>query len=463
MQVGRRSFLKGLGAAAAFGAAGIRGRAARARVPVKPVSILVLDFKGAWDVHATFAARTNPDVNPFGVYAGASTGAMRLSNVLLRGRDTLVKRDSAAWGRRIPGIEETANGWSVIGALRHSLSFDVDDHLQTARFMGRGYLSRLDAPGLGTVIRKATRVDSLAPPGVVVQVGNASGEMSAAPGDWLPYAPLLVAPDALPLGAGAEIAGTGLQRAIDATAKGRRQALARGKIERLRAAADALVKYRPFFVDPAVHTASPDAAGARFEAGLLGDKSPTNAQLIEALGGNGMPDEAAIALGIRCLEGGARFVAVGIAQHDSHENENFDVYVRDAQLLAGTSFLLEELGLADRVLVVALSEMARSTYRGFYNDANGTDHGPTGLVTPKGLRGSNRQSIFLAHGPIKSGREVYTADPVWGDPVGAPCISAELLAFLAECAGVEREDHPWNQSPDGVPLDADALHRGLVA
>jgi hypothetical protein len=459
----RRTFLKGLGAAAAFAATGLGKGIARARVPVSPVAILVLDFKGGWDVHATFAGRTNPNVNPFGVYEDTDTGAMRLSKCLFRNRDALVKRDSAAWGRRIPGIEDMAKHLSVVGALRHATSFDVDDHVQTARFMGRGYLSRLDAPGIGAVIGKHVRAESLAPPGIVLQVGNASGEMAYAPGDFLPYAPLLTGPDVLPLGDGTAIAGSALQRAIDGPARDRRQALARGKIDRLRAASEALVKYRPFFVDPAVHTGVSKFGAARLEAGLLGAKSPTNAQLIDALGGEMSIDSAAVALGIRCIEGGSRFVAVGIGQHDSHEKEDFDVYVKDAQYLAGTLFVLEELGLADKVLVVALSEMARSPYEGFYNDGGGTDHGPVGLVTPKGLRGSNRQSVFLAGGPIKGGREVYPADAEWGDPVGTSCISAELLAFLAECAGVEREDHTWNESPDGVPLDADALHRGLVA
>jgi hypothetical protein len=138
------------------------------------------------------------------------------------------------------------------------------------------------------------------------------------------------------------------------------------------------------------------------------------------------------------------------------------MYVRDAQVLAGISFLLTKLGLDKKVLVVALSEMARSPYQGTtYNAGSGTDHGVIGLTTPRGMHGSNRQSILLAHGPIIPGREAYPADPEYGDPIAGPCITAELLAFLAENAGVAREDHPWSASPGGAALSADNLTKAL--
>jgi Protein of unknown function (DUF1501) len=469
MFFGRRDFLKGASAiaAAAFASGGLGLRAARARVPVSPVAVLVLDFTGAWDVHASFAARTNPSVNPHGLYTGADTGIVRASNVLFRERDTIVNRTSTAWGTTIPGFEDEAHEFSVIGAMRHAKSFTLDDHVQTARFCGTGYLSRLDAPGLGTIIGRYANQNTNAPPAVVINAGNSSSEMARAPGAWLPYAPLPLSSSALPIAGDAAVAGGAMEAAIDAASRGRRSsALALAKADRFLAYKTAFRRYRSFFLDAAVHTTFAANLEARYTTGLLGAQSPTSRQLLEPLGGSGDAAEGALALAFRCLEGGSRFVAVGIGSHDTHENEDlaYAQYVHDAQLLAGVSFLLKKLALHDRVLVVALSEMARSTYEGtFYNAAMGTDHGPSGLVTPRGLHGSNRQSVLLAHGPIRSGVEVYPADPEFGDPVGEPCITAELLAFLAECAGVERESHPWSTSPDDVPLSADALAKGLIA
>jgi hypothetical protein len=467
MSFGRRRLLKGAaGAIAAIASGGVGLRTARARVPVSPVSVLVLDFTGGWDVHASFAARTNPAVNPNGIYTGADTGVVRASNVLFQERDSLVNLTSSAWGMRVPGFEAEARDFSVIGAMRHAKSFTLDDHVQTARFCGTGYLSRLDAPGLGTIIGRHAPQSTKAPPAVVINAGNSSAEMARAPGAWLPHAPLPLSHTSLPIAGEDAVAGGALEAAIDAASRGRRaSALALAKTDRLLAYKTAFRTYRSFFLDPAVHTASDASLESRYATGLLGSASPTTRQLLEPLGGSAHGDEGALALAFRCLEGGSRFVAVGIGGHDTHQHEDLasGLYVHDAQLLAGVSFLLKKLGLQDRVLVVALSEMARSTYAGScYNAASGTDHGPIGLVTPKGLHGSNRQSVLLAHGPVRPGVEVYPAEPEFGDPVGEPCITAELLAFLAECAGVEREMHPWNVSPDGVPLSADALAKGLV-
>lgn len=467
MTVGRRDFLRC--ASAAIGALAVGGvglRTARARVPVHPVAVLVLDFTGAWDVHATFAARTDPSVNPHGLYTGRDTGVVRASNVLFRDRDELVNRSSASWGMQIPGFEDEAHEFSVIGAMRHAKSFTLDDHLQTARFCGTGYLSRLDAPGLGTIIGRHAPPGTPAPPSVVINAGNSSSEMARAPGEWLRFAPLPISSASLPIAGDAAVAGSGLELAVDGAYRARRSsALAFEKADRMLAYQAAFRTYRSFFLDPAVHTSGANL-DARYEAGMLGTSSPTTLQLLEGLGGSGYVDEAALALAFRCLEGGSRFVAVGLGAHDTHQHEDagYGLYVHDAQLIAGVSFLLKQLGLQDRVLVVGLSEMARSTYAGTcYNAASGTDHGPIGMVTPAGLHGSNRQSVLLAHGPIRPSVEVYPADPAFGDPVGEPCITAELLAFLAECAGVEREAHPWSVSPDGVPLSADALAKGLLA
>lgn len=464
MSLSRRHFL---GGAAVLGAAGLATRPARARIGVRPVAILVLDFVGGWNVHATFAAREHPDVNPYGMLAG-NTGVMRLSKRVVQDRDGVVARESPSWGERVPGIEDVAGRFSVIGSMRHDPAFTVDDHVQTARYGGTGYLSRLDAPGLGTVISRfapAGEGPGEAPHAVLVNPGGVSFEMTRAPGDWLPHMPFSVATEGLPVAGGGVLQGWRLQKALDDGARAHTQALARARVDRLRMNAEALRRYRPFFLDPAVHTGLGGEPAARYERGILGAKSPTTAQLREALGGAGAREEAALAMAFRCLEGGSRFVAAGLGAHDTHEAEaSADAtYVRDGQLLAGVSFLLEKCGLADRVLVVALSEMARSTYVGFLNAGGGTDHGPVGLVSPRGLHGSNRQTVLLAHGPVAAKREVYPADPVWGDPVGAPCVTAELLAFLAECAGVEREDHPWSEGPDGAAISADALARGLVA
>lgn len=461
--LGRRTFLKGLGAAAAFGAVGLGRGVAQARLPLSPVAVLVVDFVGGWNVHASFAARTNPSVNPHGMYEG-DTGVMRLSNVLFRDRDAIVDRSSASWGTTIPGFEDAARAFSIIGATKHSRRFTVDDHVQTARFAGTGYLDRLDMPGLGTVIGRYAPQDVAAPPAVVVNPGNASGMMASAPGAWLPHAPLAIASTALPSTGGRASAGGRLEAAIDAAARNGRPALARARLDGMLSYKEALRRYGAFFLDPAIHTAG--APDARYEAGILGKASPTNAQLLEALGGSGDAGEAAVALALRCIEGGSRFVAVGYGWHDFHENEDAQssVYARDAQILAGLSFVLRQTGLADKVLLVGVSEMARSPYEGTsYNEAGGTDHGVTGLVTPKGEHGSSRQTVLLAHGPVKPGREAYPADPEYGDAVGQPCMTAELLAFLAECAGVEREDHPWSESPDGGAISADALAQALAS
>ena len=468
MTLGRRDFVKGASVAmAALAVGGLGLRTALARVPVRPVAVLVLDFTGGWDVHATFAARTDPSVNPHGIYTGRDTGIVRASNVLFRDRDALVSRTSSAWGMQIPGFEDEAHELSVIGAMRHAKSFTLDDHLQTARFCGTGYLSRLDAPGLGTIIGRSTAQDTKAPPAVVINAGNSSTEMARAPGEWLPFAPLPLSSTSLPIAGDAAVGGASLESAIDLASRGKRSSsLAFEKADRLLAYKKAFRTYRSFFLDPAVHTTSDASLETRYGAGMLGSSSPTTRQLLEGLGGSGYADEAALALAFRCLEGGSRFVAVGIGSHDTHQHEDLasSLYVHDAQLLAGVSFLLKKLGLQDRVLVVALSEMARSTYAGTcYNAASGTDHGPIGMVSPRGLHGSNRQSVLLGHGPIRPGVEVYPADPAFGDPVGEPCITAELLAFLAECAGVDRDAHPWSISPDGVPLSADALAKGLIA
>ena len=57
----------------------------------------------------------------------------------------------------------------------------------------------------------------------------------------------------------------------------------RANVDRARSASEALVRYRPFFVDPAVRTLADETLGARYTRGLLGAKSPTNAMLLEAL------------------------------------------------------------------------------------------------------------------------------------------------------------------------------------
>lgn len=468
MALGRREFLRGASAAAAaLMTGGLGARTARASFPDKPVSVLVLDFTGGWNVHASFAARNDPAVNPHGIYKGADTGVVRASNFLFVDRDDVVNRTSAAWGQQIPGFEDIAHELSVIGAMRHAKSFTLDDHLQTARFCGTGYLSRLDAPGLGTIIGRYAPQSTLAPPAVVIDAGNSSTEMARAPGSWLPYAPLPLSHASLPIAGDDAVMGGALEAAVDQLSRARASSsLAAVKANRLLAYKTAFQRYRSFFVDPGVHISSAASLDARYAAGILGTQSPTTRQLLEGLGNSDYAAEAGLALAFRCLEGGSRFVAVGIGGHDTHQHEDVSssLYVHDAQLIAGVSFLLKKLGLADRVLVVALSEMARSTYAGTsYNAASGTDHGPTGIVTPRGLHGSNRQSVLLGYGPIRAGVEVYPADPDFGDPVGEPCITAELLALLAECAGVHRDSHPWSVSPDGVPLDADTLAKALVA
>ena len=469
MNLSRRSMLKGLAAAATLA---LPTRAARARVPVAPVSVLVLDFAGAWNIHASFAARTHPGVNPHGIYSGRDTGIIKASNLLFRDRDKIVSRRSAAWDAQIPGFEDEASELSLIGAMRHAASYDLDDHIPSAVFCGTGYLDRLDTPGLGTVISRHAPRDQLAPPAVTIGKGYVSAEMVRAPGAWLPYAPVTLADAVLPVSGEPNVRWTTSESRIDEIARATRRSLGAQKAETMLRYKDAFRRHRRFFVDPAVHTADPGASGARFTAGILGSESPTSQQIIEAFGGRTDGDEAALALAFRCLEGGSRFVSVSLGfwarvnAHDmhDHEDEAFALYVRDAQLLAGLSFLLKRVGLSKRVLVVGLSEMARSPYEGGgYNAAGGTDHGKLGIVSPRGMHGSTRQSVLLGHGPVVAGREAYPADPVHGDPIDRTCITAELLAFLAECSGVERVDHPWHASPDGAPLDADALSRALVA
>jgi hypothetical protein len=471
MSHGRRQFLKYAGAAAAFGIVGLRRKSALARLPVDPVSVLVLDFTGGWNVHASFAARTNPSVNPHGLYTGKDTGVIRASNLLFGQRDEILSLDSKAWGMRIPGFEDVAQSFSIIGAMRHSLSYTLDDHPPSARFMGTGYADRVDVPGLGTVIARYAPQGGKAPPAMIIDPGLASGEMARAPGAWQPYSPISILHTKLPVSGNTPLAWTDSERVSDDESRAFRSGLGATKIDMLRRYKEAFHGYRQFFLDDAIATADEAKSTARYSSGLLGDSSPTTAQLLDAFGGTGYVDEAALALAFRCLEGGSRFVAVGCGlsvlpyAHDLHTDEqgNSALYVRDAQLLAGISFLFQRFGLEKRVLVVALSEMARSYTSTMYNAAHGTDHGHIGLSSPKGLPGSTRQTVLLAHGPIVPRREAYPADPEYGDPIGAPCITAELLAMLAECAGVERENHPWSESPDGAAVSADTLAKALIA
>jgi hypothetical protein len=466
MTLDRRTFLKCIGAVAGAGLVGAGGQSARAGITTEPVSILVLDFVGGWNVHASFAARTHPDVNAHGIFKAQDTGILTTSSVLYDGRDQLVKMDAPSWGTRIPGFESAARSFSLIGSMRHSEKFFLDDHVQTARMGGTGYLDRIDCPGLGTIIGKTIGNAGNGPPAVVIDPGGVSGQMASAPGAYQPYGPLVLSHTKLPISADSAPAWTITEDALDAAARPSHRSLGLGKLELLARQKRAFHQYREFFVDPAIGVASDANAQARYTKGLLGSASPTTQQLLSAFGGTGYADEYGMALAVRCLEGGARFVAVGLGSHDthSHETDASGVYVKDAHIMAGLSFVLQKLGLDRKVLVVAMSEMARSPYAGgMYNQANGTDHGATGLVTPRGLHGSNRQSVLLAHGPIVPGREAYPADPEYGDPLGASCITAELLAMLAECAGVPRADHPWKDSPEGVSLSADALAKVLLA
>ena len=473
MHLDRRTFLKCLGAAAGAGLVGGGGRSARAGILADPVSILVLDFVGGWDVHATFAARTHPDINAHGIYTGADMGIIRTSKVLFTGRDSVVNLDSHSWGARIPGFESAARSWSLIGAMRHAETFATDDHVQTARMAGTGFQDRIDAPGLGTVIAMNAPETMQAPPAIVIDPGFASLQMAAAPGSYQPYGPLVVSHRSLPVSAGdAPPVWTRTEDAIDLGGRSGRRSLGLGKLELLARQKKAFHRYREFFTDPAIAVSNDAHASARYAKGVLGSGSPTTTQLLEAFGGSGYGDEYGMALALRCLEGGSRFVAVGLGlsypasyAHDTHTHEATSdaLYVHDAQILAGVTYALTKLGLDRKVLVVGLSEMARSPYaNGMWNEAGGTDHGLIGLTTPKGMHGSNRQSVLLAHGPIVPGREAYPADPEYGDPIGNACITGELLAMLAECAGVARTDHPWNVSPGGAPLSADALARSLL-
>ncbi len=473
MKLDRRTFLKCLGATAGVGLGFGGGRVARAGIPADPVSILVLDFVGGWDVHATFAARTHPDVNAHGIYTGADMGIIKTSNVLFAGRDKVVNLDSPSWGTRIPGFEVAAKSWSLIGAMRHSEIFIKDDHVQTARMAGTGFLDRTDVPGLGTVIARSAPATMQAPPAIVIDPGFASFAMATAPGSDQRYGPLVLSHKHLPASAseGAPV-WTRTEDAIDLGGRPARRSLALAKLELLARQKQAFHQYRDFFTDPAICVAEEAHANARYAKSLLGSASPTTTQLLEAFGGSGYGDEYGMALAIRCLEGGSRFVAVGLGlaypasyAHDTHTHEATSdaLYVHDAQILAGVTFALTKLGLDKKVLVVGMSEMARSPYaNGMLNEGGGTDHGVTGLVTPKGMYGSNRQSILLAHGPVVPGREVYAADPEYGDPVGPACMTGELLAMLAECAGVARTDHPWNVSSEGAAISADALAKGLL-
>jgi hypothetical protein len=467
----RRTFLKCLGVAAGFGLGGLgRGRA-RADVPQDAVSILVVDFAGAWDVHSSFAARTNPSVNAHGIYTGADTGIIRASNVLFDGRDDQLSLDSAAWGQKIPGFEIAAKNFSLIGAIRHSETFVLDDHVQTSRMGGTGYLDKTDVPGLGTVIGRYAPQGTNAPPAVVIDAGGVTSYMGTAPGPWQPYGPVFLSHSKLPVSGGDVVPWTATEAALDASARGTRRSLAQAKVDLLTRQKQAFHQYRKFFLDPAIDVSNPDKVGAQYTDGILGTASPTTQQLTEAIGGTGYADEQIVALAMRCIEGGSRFVAMGaglffpnVYGHDTHSNQSAGdgMYVRDAQVLAGISFLLTKVGLDKKVLLVGLSEMARSPYQGTtYNAGNGTDHGVIGLTTPRGMHGSNRQSILLAHGPIIAGREAYPADPEFGDPIGDNAYSAELLAFLAECAGVARDDHPWSTTPGGAPISADNLTKAL--
>jgi hypothetical protein len=471
MSSGRRDFLKWAAASAAFGIIGLQKKSALARLPVDAVSVLVLDFTGGWNVHASFAGRTNPSVNPHGLYRGKDTGVIRASNVLFKDRDQILALDSSAWGMRIPGFEDMAPAYSVIGAMRHSLSYTQDDHPPSARFAGTGYMDRADAPGLGTVIGRYAPQGSKAPPAMIIDAGLASAEMGRAPGAWQPYAPLSIQHSSLPVSGSLALTWTDTERASDDLSRSLRRGLAASKLDMLGRYKEAFRTYRQFFLDDAIAVADTTKGAARYESGILGALSPTNRQLRDAFGGTGYTDEAALALAFRCLEGGSRFVAVGCGTshqpygYDMHNDEESDsyLYVRGAQLLAGVSFLLTRCGLEKKVLVVALSEMARSYTSTMYNAAHGTDHGHMGLRSPKGLPGSTRQSVLLAHGPVAPRREAYAADPEYGDPVETSCVTAELLAMLAECGGVEREHHPWKDSPDGAALDADTLARALLA
>jgi uncharacterized protein (DUF1501 family) len=380
MRVTRRDLLKASVAGAAFGIVGLRRKSGHAGGPPRAKRVLLFNAGGGIRNTAAFNATSRVDYNPWGVLG--TRGSLKLGNVLLSENDQMLYA-APSWpgAPTVPAIDAVASKLAMIGAVNHAMKGPrAGDHTDESERMGTGYFG-LGKPGLLTVISRALAPSKPALP--VAMIGGAGG-FGAAKGEWLPYAPVGIVPYGLPQGGNLAPSRTfGVEDALDASARSRRNGLSASLVDQYLGSKAAMRTYGPMLVKPELHVVS----ASNLDATVGGI---TNRMLLEAVGnavgtGTGDMEGVGVALALRMLQMGSPAIGVGVGGFDLHSEEKEKgplLYTRYARMLAGVHFALSRMPdpsgtgtMLDTTLVVTVSEFDRCAEPpdGF-NAADGSGH-----------------------------------------------------------------------------------------
>jgi hypothetical protein len=340
--------------------------------------VLILNASGGLRSSAAFNASTKPRENPWGMLG--TYGVCKLGKLIVSEIDQ-VSFDTTSWTgvTKIPGIEEAAKGFSIIGAVDHAPGLPrAGDHTDDVPRMGTGYYG-VPAPGLMTVLAKHFDGSDLKLP---VSVIGAVGSLGAAAGDWARFEPVSVDPFGMPSGDSvAPPRGLALETAIDKGVRARHAGLAAQKLDAFLGAKRAMRRFGPALTNPALHIKNPKNLDVEVD-GI------SNRMLLEALGNTvtatstGEGRGISLAVAIRMLQMGSPAVAFGVGGFDLHSEEKQKaplLYTQYARMLAGLYFALSRIPdgtktMLDTTLVVTTSEFNRSAPEPGFNNGDGSDH-----------------------------------------------------------------------------------------
>jgi hypothetical protein len=464
MTLNRRNLIKAYLAGAAFGIVGLGQKSGRADVPPRAKRLLIFNAAGGIRNTAAFNASSQTTQNPWGVLG--TYGVLKLGNVLVASPG-VVSFDAPSWGGlapngKIPGIEQVAKNFSILGAVNHdTVGFRAGDHTDEVPRMGTGYYGS-GAPGAVTVMWRALSPSN--PPLPAVSIGYygwAGGAFGYASGEWLQYAPVAVDSFQLPVGATLAPKPTyALEDAIDGKLRAGIDGRAGGMVDGYLGLKAALRAYGPVLTQPTLHLN--DSANLGASVGGI-----TNQMLLEAIGNIvtptavGDPEGVSVALALRMLQMGSPVAMVGLGGFDRHSQEmelGPDLYTRYARMLAGIYFALSNIqdpagggSMLGSTLVVTTSEFDRAVNAGSspsgFNAGDGSDHANAG-------GDANPHQPHVVFGAGITPKALVPTDDA-NQPTSGQHSTHALLATLCAAVGTPQAsiDEVW---PPGSPLYPEA-------
>lgn len=439
MSISRRELFRTTAAAVAtFGVIGLTRKSGRADGPARAKRVLILNASGGLRSSAAFNASTMTRENPWGMLG--TFGVCKLGKLVVSEVDQM-RFDTASWAgvTKVPGIEEAAKGFSIIGAVDHAPGLPrAGDHTDEEPRMGTGYYG-LPAPGLLTVLGKHFDGQDLKLP---VSVIGASGAFGAAAGDWARFEPVYLDPFGMPNGDSvAPPRGLKLEEAIDRGTRARVAGLSAQRVDAFLAAKRAMRRYGPALTNPALNLRS----AANNDVAVDGI---TNRMLLEALGNEvtatntGDGTGVGLALAIRMLQLGSPAVGFGLGGFDLHSEEKQKaplLYTKYARLLAGLHFALSRIPdgtrtMLDTTLVVTASEFNRSAPAPGFNSGDGSDHidekdmrKQAHVVFGAGIKPKAIAETNAEQTPVKDVFSTHALLSTIGAAVGAPQVMLDAV------------------------------------